>query len=187
MHDGRMAVLSGRLLVATPTIGAGPFWRSVVFVLDHNDDGALGVIVNRPLNASVADVLPQWAEVVTAPTQLFDGGPVGSDAALALGVVREGLVPSGWHQMADRVGLVDLDGPVPPSGQFCGLRVFAGYAGWSAGQLEDEIEEGSWFVVDAMDADLSSTHPETLWQDVLQRQAGDLRLMASFPTDPSLN
>ena len=106
-----MALLRGRLLVATPLIGAGPFWRSVVFVLDHGDDGALGVIVNRPLNAAVADVLPNWADAVTAPTQLFDGGPVGSDAALALGVVREGLVPHGWHQMADRVGLVDLGGP----------------------------------------------------------------------------
>ena len=182
-----MAVLSGRLLVATPLIGAGPFWRSVVFVLDHSDEGALGVIVNRPLNASVADVLPHWADVVTAPTQLFDGGPVGSDAALALGVVREGLVPSGWHQMADRVGLVDLDGPVPPSGQFSGLRVFAGYAGWGVSQLEEEIEEGSWIVLDAIETDLSSPHPETLWHDVLSRQPGDLRLMASFPPDPDLN
>lgn len=195
MHDGRMALLSGRLLVATPVIGAGPFWRSVVFILDHNDEGALGVIVNRPLNAAVADVLPQWADAVTAPTQLFDGGPVGSDSALALGVVPENLsatsggypYPDGWHQMADRVGLVDLDGPVPVSGQFSGLRVFAGYAGWDADQLEAEIEEGSWFVVDAVESDLSSPHPETLWQDVLMRQPGDLRLMASFPPDPDLN
>lgn len=182
-----MALLRGRLLVATPLIGAGPFWRSVVFVLDHGDDGALGVIVNRPLNAAVADVLPNWADAVTAPTQLFDGGPVGSDAALALGVVREGLVPHGWHQMADRVGLVNLGGPVPASGQFTGLRVFAGYAGWGVGQLEDEIEEGSWFIVDAIESDLSSSHPETLWHDVLLRQTDERRLMASFPPDPDLN
>jgi len=85
------------------------------------------------------------------------------------------------------VGLVDLGGPVPASGQFTGLRVFAGYAGWGVGQLEDEIEEGSWFIVDAIESDLSSPNPESLWHDVLQRQTDELRLMASFPPDPDLN
>ncbi|MFL6091064.1 MAG: YqgE/AlgH family protein [Aeromicrobium sp.] len=182
-----MTLLRGRLLVATPMIGGGPFWRSVVYVLDHGDDGSLGVIVNRPLNAEVADVLPSWGDIVTAPTQLFDGGPVGSDAALAVGVVQDGLVPQGWHQMSNRVGLVDLDGPVPGSGQFVAIRVFAGYAGWGAGQLDDEIDEGSWFVVDAEDSDLGSSRPDSLWSDVLRRQAGELRLLATFPADPDVN
>jgi putative transcriptional regulator len=182
-----MTLLRGRLLVATPMIGAGPFWRTVVYVLDHGDDGSLGVIVNRPLNAHVSDVLPSWGEVVTAPDQLFDGGPVGSDAALAVGVVHDGLVPQGWHQMSNRVGLVDLDGPIPEMGQFAAIRVFAGYAGWGAGQLDGEIDEGSWFVVDAIDSDLGSAAPETLWRDVLRRQGGDLRLLATFPPDPDLN
>lgn len=182
-----MDVLRGRLLVATPLIGAGPFWRSVVYVLDHGDDGALGVIVNRPLNAQVGDVLPSWADVVSAPTQLFDGGPVGSDAALAVGVVHDGLVPVGWQQMSNRVGLLNLDGPVPASGEFAAIRVFAGYAGWGPDQLEGEIEEGSWFVLEAADSDLGSHDPETLWRDVLRRQAGDLRLLATFPPDPDLN
>lgn len=180
-------MLRGRLLVATPMIGAGPFWRSVVYVLDHDDDGSLGVIVNRPLNAHVSDVLPSWGDVVTAPTQLFDGGPVGSDAALAVGVVRDGLVPQGWHQMSNRVGLVDLDGPVPGSGQFAAIRVFAGYAGWGAGQLVGEIEEGSWFVVDAEEADLGSPTPDALWSAVLRRQPNELRLLSTFPPDPDAN
>ena len=182
-----MDTLRGRLLVATPSIEGGPFWRSVIYVLDHGPDGSLGVIVNRPLNATVADVLPSWGSVVSEPTQLFDGGPVGSDAALAVAVVRDGLVPTGWHQMSERVGLVDLDGPVPTSDEFATVRVFAGYAGWDAGQLEDEIEEGSWFVVDAVESDVGSTEPTTLWRDVLRRQGGDVRLLATYPADVDLN
>jgi len=182
-----MTMLRGRLLVATPMIGAGPFWRSVVYLLDHDEEGSLGVIVNRPLNALVADLLPDWGDVVASPVHLFDGGPVGSDAALAVGVVRDGLVPTGWHQMSAHVGLVDLDGPVPDADQFAAIRVFAGYAGWGAGQLDGEIAEGSWFVADATDADLSSSSPATLWHDVLRRQSGDVRLLSTFPPDPDFN
>ena len=82
-----MDTLRGRLLVATPSITGGPFWRSVVYLLEHGDDGALGVILNRPLNALVADVLPDWGGIVSEPMRLFDGGPVGGDAALAVAVV----------------------------------------------------------------------------------------------------
>jgi putative transcriptional regulator len=182
-----MDTLRGRLLVATPSIDGGPFWRSVVYLLDHGDEGSLGVILNRPLNALVADVLPSWGEIVSEPMRLFDGGPVGSDAALAVGVVRSGLGPAGWHQTSDRVGLVDLDGPVPANGDFATIRVFAGYAGWDAGQLDEEIAEGSWFVVDAVDSDVGSSEPDTLWRDVLRRQPGEMRLLATFPADVDLN
>ncbi|MBC7594308.1 MAG: YqgE/AlgH family protein [Kineosporiaceae bacterium] len=182
-----MDSLRGRLIVATPAIGAGPFWRSVVFLLDHDKDGALGVIVNRPLESDVDDVLPDWADLVNAPVCLFDGGPVAMDSALALGILRGEDVPVGWRRMAGKVGLVDLDGPVPGFGEFAGLRVFAGYAGWSPDQLEEEIEEGSWIAVDAEDADLTSPQPENLWRDVLRRQSGDLRFWATFPDDPNWN
>jgi putative transcriptional regulator len=183
-----MDTLRGRLLVATPSIDGGPFWRSVVYVLEHGEDGSLGVILNRPLNALVADVLPPWGGIVSEPMHLFDGGPVGSDAALAVGVVRDGLAPAnGWHQTSERVGLVDRDGPVPTSAEFSTIRVFAGYAGWDGGQLEAEIEEGSWFVVDAMESDVGSVEPSTLWRDVLRRQPGEICLLATFPADPDLN
>lgn len=182
-----MDTLRGRLLVATPAIDAGPFLRSVVFVLDHDADGTLGVIVNRPLDAGVDDVLPAWGAFVNAPVCLFDGGPVAMDSALAVGVLGGDTPPHGWRQMAGRVGLVDLEGPLPGDGQFAGLRVFAGYAGWGSGQLEDELAEGSWVVVDALDADLLSPQPETLWSEVLRRQEGDVRFWATFPPDPGAN
>lgn len=182
-----MTLVRGHLLVAAPAIEHGPFHRSVVFVLDHDDDGALGVVVNHPMESEVDDVLPGWADRVNAPGCLFEGGPVAMDSALALGVIIEGARPFGWRQMAGRVGLVDLDGPVPHRGEFAGLRVFAGYAGWSPGQLEAEIEEGSWIVVPAEDSDLISPRPETLWSDVLRRQPGELRFLATCPDDPGLN
>lgn len=184
---GTMDTMRGRLLVATPAIESGPFLRSVVFMLDHDADGALGVIVNRPLDSDVDDVLPDWARLVNAPVCLFDGGPVAMDSALALGVIADVAPATGWRQMAGRVGLVDLEGPLPRDGQFVGLRVFAGYAGWEPGQLEDELEEGAWLCVDALDADLVSPQPETLWREVLRRQDDDVRFWTTFPDDPSTN
>jgi len=182
-----MDTLRGRLLVATPAIESGPFLRSVVFLLDHDDEGALGVIVNRPLDSDVDDVLPGWAGLVNAPVCLFDGGPVAMDSALALGVVAGASCPLGWHQMAGRVGLVDLDGPVPSGDELAGLRVFAGYAGWGPEQLEAEVAEGAWLVVESRDDDLISPRPETLWRDVLRRQDDDARFLTTFPDDPSAN
>lgn len=175
------------MLIATPAIEVGPFWRSVVFLLDHDEDGALGVIVNRPLESDVDAVLPDWARLVNAPECLFEGGPVAMDSALALGVLSGDDIPAGWRRMAGRVGLVDLDGPVPKIGAFAGLRVFAGYAGWSPSQLEDELAEGAWMVVDADENDLISPRPEILWSQILRRQQGDLRFWATYPDDPNWN
>lgn len=183
-----MDSLRGRLLVATPAIGTGVFLRSVVYLLDHDGDGALGVIVNRPLGAPVAELLPAWGEMVNVPSCLFEGGPVAMDSALAVGVLPDGSAPvEGWRPMIGRVGLIDLEAPPPQPAELAGMRVFAGYAGWSAGQLEAEVEEGSWLVVEALESDLLSPRPDTLWRDVLRRQRDDLRLWASLPEDPTLN
>ncbi|MGH1565512.1 YqgE/AlgH family protein [Mumia sp. DW29H23] len=179
----------GRLLVATPLLGGGPFYRSVVVVLDHDAGGALGVILNQPLDATVAEVLPEWSTLVSSPTAVFSGGPVSTDSALAVGVLRDGDdPPAGWREMYDRVGLVDLDLPSRAvEAGLRGVRVFAGYAGWSPGQLESEIAEGSWVVVDSFDEDLLSPNPEALWRQVLRRQGGDLAMLSTYPDDPQLN
>ncbi len=180
--------MRGRLLVATPAIESGPFMRSVVFLLDHDGDGALGVIVNRPLDSEVDDVLPDWADLVNAPVCLFDGGPVAMDSALALGVIADIAPP---HRVGARwragSGSSISKGRCRAHGEFAGLRVFAGYAGWGPGQLEDEIEEGAWIVIDARDDDLVSPQPETLWREVLRRQDNDARFLTTFPDDPSAN
>ena len=182
-----MDSLRGALLVATPSVERGPFRRSVVFLLDHDEEGALGVIVNHPTHADVDDVLPSWSALVGAPDCLFEGGPVSMDSALAVAVVPAGSSPEGFRPMTGRFGLVDLDGPVPDATELLGLRVFAGYAGWGAGQLEDEIAEGSWLVTDAQDEDVLTPQPENLWRTVLRRQEGDARFLATFPDDPTEN
>lgn len=188
--DSESPSLQGRLLVALPALSEGPFRRSVVLILDHDTDGALGVILNQPLEAEVGDVLPEWGGVVAAPVALFQGGPVATDSALALGLLAPstGDSPIGWRSMFGRVGLVDLDVPVETlQHAITGLRVFAGYAGWSPGQVEAEIEEGSWLVLDADEHDLVAANPWELWRTVLRRQGGDAAMLATYPDDPGMN
>ncbi|WP_432482519.1 YqgE/AlgH family protein [Kineococcus esterisolvens] len=188
------AALTGRLLLATPSLTDPNFQRAVVLVLNHDEDGALGVVVNRPLEVDVDAVLPGWQAFTTAPGKLFQGGPVALDSALGLvAVPGDRPDPAGVRRVfgsvgLGSVGLVDLD--TPPEAvvdELAGLRIFAGYAGWGAGQLEGEIAEEAWFVLPAEARDAFSDSPERLWSDVLRRQGGDLALVASFPADVSLN
>ena len=180
--------LSGSLLVATPQIEGGGFARSVVLLLHHDAEGAQGVVLNRPLDARVDAVLPEWQVHVTPPSVLFEGGPVGLDSALGLVTVPGEGEPMGVKKLFGAVGLVDLDTPpelVVP--EVAGLRIFAGYAGWSPGQLEDEIEGGSWYVVESEGRDAFDDDPTTMWKRVLRRQRDHLAFVSTFPTDPEMN
>lgn len=181
--------LTGRLLVATPTLQDPNFRRTVVLMLEHGDDGGLGIVVNRPLEVDVSAVLPAWQAYTTRPGRLFQGGPVQLDSALGLvAVPGDGEEPDGVRRILGSLGLVDLDSrPEELVGGLAGLRIFAGYAGWSAGQLEGEIDEGAWYVVDLEPRDPFTDRPEGLWRQVLRRQLGDLALVSTFPDDPSLN
>ncbi len=181
--------LTGQLLVATPSLRDPTFHRAVVLLLDHGPDGALGVVLNRPLEVDVSAVLPPWQPWTTAPGVLFQGGPVALDSALGLvGVPGDGPEPTGVRRINGSIGLVDLDtDPQEVVSGLSGLRVFAGYAGWGGGQLEREIEEGSWYVVDSEARDAFVDEPELLWRSVLRRQSGDLAFVATFPEDPDLN
>ncbi|MFE6228590.1 YqgE/AlgH family protein [Streptomyces sp. NPDC057854] len=188
--------LTGRLLVATPALADPNFDRAVVLLLDHDDEGSLGVVLNRPTPVTVGDVLAPWAELAGEPGVVFQGGPVSLDAALGLAVVpgdggparpdRED--PVGWRRVHGAIGLVDLETPPELLGPaLSALRIFAGYAGWGPGQLETELTEGAWYVVESEPGDVSSPTPETLWRQVLRRQRGDLAMVATYPDDPSLN
>jgi len=181
--------LVGRLLVATPSLRSPAFSRTVVLMLDHGDDGALGVVLNRPMEVEVAAVLPDWQPHVTAPGMLFQGGPVAPDSALGLvSVPGDELEPPGVRRISGSLGLVDLDAsPEEVVPRVSGMRIFAGYAGWAPGQLEAEVGEGSWYVLDGEARDAFVDDPASLWRDVLRRQGGDLAYVASFPPDPSLN
>jgi putative transcriptional regulator len=181
--------LVGQLLVATPSLDDPNFTRTVILVLQHDDDGALGVVVNRATPVPVGDVLPTWSSLATAPPVLFQGGPVARNSALGLARVLDADgEPIGWRRLDGPLGLVDLDTPTElVSGGLGDLRIFAGYAGWGSGQLEDEIDTGSWFVVDALPGDAFVADPTALWRSVLRRQSGELAYVSTFPDDPTMN
>lgn len=181
--------VAGNLLLATPGLLDPNFADTVVMLLDVNDEGALGVVLNRPSALPVAEVLADWGEVVEEPEVLFHGGPVATDGALAVALAApDGLDAVGFRPLWDRVGLLDLDTPRElVTGTVDRLRIFAGYAGWGAEQLEAEIAEGTWYVVPGQVADLFGHETHGLWREVLRRQPGDLALHATRPADPELN
>ena len=152
---------------------------------ETNDEGALGLVLNRPAQAFVSDYLPQWTP--SAPPVVFAGGPVQEEVAVGL-MRRRDAEPVGFSEVSGRDGLFDLATPVElVDGAIELLRVFSGYAGWSSGQLEAELEAGDWLVVDAEAEDAFTDDPEHLWGRVLRRQGGELGLLATLPEDPSLN
>ncbi len=180
--------LKGRLLVATPNLGDPNFERTVVLVLEHGEEGALGVVLNRPSGLELAEPLPEWAPAAAHPPVIFIGGPVAPSAAVCLARVVAADGAEGWEPLLGPVGTMDLDrDPDQAIPRLEEIRVFAGYAGWGPGQLESEIADGGWFVVDAHASDPLSAAPERLWADVLRRQRGRLALYAAYPPDPSMN
>ncbi|HRW37492.1 MAG: YqgE/AlgH family protein [Acidimicrobiales bacterium] len=177
---------AGRLLVATPLIGDPTFERTVVLVLAHGPDGAFGVVLNRPSETRVEEIAPEWAPLAEAPGVVFVGGPVGRDAVLGLGRSAD-LVPQG-DLVIGGCTTVDLHrAPDDPSLRWSGVRLYAGSAGWTSGQLDDEVAEGAWWVVDVEPADLLTADPDGLWRAVLHRQRGEVAWFANHPPDPSAN
>lgn len=177
----------GRLLVATPLIEDPNFLRTVVVLLEHDDDGAFGVVLNRPSLTPVSEPLPEWAPSAAAPAVMFMGGPVATDSVIGItsapmddGAGSDGRVDCGFRT-------IDLADRFEVDGFGSGLRLFVGAAGWSPGQLEDEIAEGAWWVVDAQADDVVTADPDGLWTRVVARQRGPIRLFAHAPVDPTLN
>ena len=176
------------MLVATPVIGDPNFDRTVVLLLHHGPEGSLGVVLNRPGELAVADALPAWASVATAPARVHLGGPVGEEGVLALARVGASPPSQGWSELTGSLGAVDLDlDPADLGGELAALRLFAGHAGWGPGQLGGEVAVGAWWVFDAHDDDIFSARPEELWWEVVGRQGGEFRMFAHAPVDPSRN
>ncbi len=187
-------VRPGSLLVAMPALTDPTFAGGVVYVLDHSETGTIGVVLGRPSEVGIADVLPGWSELAVEPGVFHVGGPCETDTALCLATTG-GPGPAdpdrGLRQVADGVHLVDLDSDPDVLEELDGLeglRVFAGYAGWSPGQLAGEIAEGAWACVAGTPADVlaGSSGPE-LWRSVLRRQRGRLAVLSTAPADPSAN
>jgi putative transcriptional regulator len=179
-----MQSLRGQLLISSPALVDPNFRRTVVLVTHHDEEGAMGLVLTRPSEARVADVVPELASLPCADDVVHVGGPVQTEAIMAL---------AEFDDADDAVApLVGRVGFMPAGADFEELsvrrvRVFAGYAGWGAGQLEAELEEPSWIVAGAEPDDAFASDPDELWRRVLQRKGGPFALLATMPFDPELN
>jgi putative transcriptional regulator len=180
-----MDTFQGHLLIASPSLLDPNFKRTVVLVTEHGEEGAAGLVLNRPSPAPVVDLVPELEPMVDDDEQVWVGGPVQPNAVLVLG---EFVDPDDAAvQLFGALGFPALDDPdeiVPATTR---RRVFAGYAGWGAGQLEDELEREDWILEPALPDDAFTEDPEALWADVLRRKGGVYELVARMPDDPAVN
>lgn len=184
-----MKSMTGQLLVATPALKDPNFDRTVVLLVAHEPEGALGVVLNRATEVPVSEVLGDWGSLARDPAVLFEGGPVQPESAICLARMRTpARRMKGFHPVSGSVGTLDLSvDPERLRESVSGVRVFAGYSGWSPGQLEEEISSGSWFLLDALPGDAFVDRPDDLWPMVLRRQGGIMAAVAHFPPDVALN
>ena len=189
MYPGALPT-KGRLLLATPPLEDPNFDRTVIFMLEHHEDGAIGVVINRPSIEALDEPLDRWIDLQSAPSSIFAGGPVEEQALLALAATKQPIHDDIGHlaPITDGIASADLTAdPAIVAAAVSTVRVVRGYAGWGPGQLEVEIDAGAWLVLDATTADVFSDEPDELWRSVLRRQPGRLAWLASAPDDLSLN
>jgi putative transcriptional regulator len=181
-----MESAGGQLLIAGPALGDPNFWRTVVLIVEHSDEGAFGLVLNRPSETSVGEAVPELEELVDPEGPLFIGGPVQPSSVVVLGHFEDAtdaaLLAFG------EVGVLGTGSSLEELS--AGLRTgraFVGHAGWGPGQLEAELERGDWILETARLEDAFSHSPRELWSGVLTRKGGSYALVARMPPDPSLN
>jgi putative transcriptional regulator len=181
-----MDSLHGQLLIASPTMSDPTFARTVVAIANHDADGALGIVLNRPSDTEVVEAVPELEGVVDGEEVVFVGGPVQPASIVVLAEFEDPdeaafLVVEGIGLVSDRIGLDRLDTATARR------RIYAGYTGWGPGQLESELEREDWIVEPALPEDVFDDDPLDLWTRVLERKGGQFRLLARMPIDPSVN
>ena len=182
---GALHSLKGHLLVAGPSLVDPNFRRTVVLVGEHSDEGALGVVLNRTSGATIGEALPELASLVDASATLHVGGPVQPSAVVVLAEFAE---PGEAESLIlGDIGFLPSEVDPDALGELRRARVFAGYAGWGPGQLDDELDEGSWIVEAAVPDDVFTSDPDELWSEVLRRKGGPFGVLSLMPPDPSSN
>jgi putative transcriptional regulator len=180
-----MESLRGQLLIAGPNLWDPHFRRTVLLIGHHDEEGAVGVILNRAADVTVAEAVPTLASLVPMDEPLFLGGPVQPDAAV---VVADFEDPSVAEMLAlETIGFLPSETGQDVEHAIRRARVFAGYAGWGEGQLEQEMSEDSWIVEPALPRDVFAPDPSRLWEDVLKRKGPAFDLLRLMPADPSAN
>jgi putative transcriptional regulator len=180
-----MESLQGHLLIAGPGLVDPNFWRTVVLVGEHSDDGALGVVLNRSSETSVEEAVPELAVLADSMGAVHVGGPVQPSAVVVLADFVE--PEDAGTLVLDSVGFLPSEVEPESLGELRRARVYVGYAGWGPGQLDGELDEGSWIVEPAIADDVFTDDPEGLWSAVLRRKGGPFSVLASMPPDPSRN
>jgi putative transcriptional regulator len=177
----------GQLLIAGPRLTDPNFWRTVVLVVDHNDDGAFGLVLNRPSETSVGEAVPELDELIDPDELLFIGGPVQPSTVITLGRFTD--VSNAALEAFEDIGVLGTGGPpIEEMAQHVqAARAFVGHSGWGPGQLDSELEREDWILEPARREDVFSASPRELWSAVLTRKGGSYALVARMPMDPSLN
>ncbi len=191
LHRYQREPRQGDLLIATPKMTDPNFDRTVVYILDHNEGGSLGIVINRSTELDVLEIFPDVADRVAYPRVVFQGGPVQPEVVIAIGSIRKDLIADDLSSLDDillqpatrQISLDDTDN----LDLVASLRMFSGYAGWGPGQLTGEIKAGAWLVVTGLDDDVFSPTPQDVWSTVLRRQDSDLAILAGYPRDVNLN
>jgi putative transcriptional regulator len=177
--------LRGHLLIAGPALLDPNFWRTVVLVGEHSEEGALGVVLNRSSETTVEEALPELALLAEDLGAVHVGGPVQQSAVVVLADFVD--ADDAQALVVDSVGFLPSEVEPGAIGELRRARVYVGYAGWGPGQLDGELEEGSWIVEPAQPEDVFTDDPEGLWSAVLRRKGGPFGVLASMPPDPSMN
>ncbi len=181
-----MDSLKGQLLLASPALFDPSFRRTVVLVTEHTEEGAAGLVLNRPSETAVADAVPDLLPLVSEEERVYVGGPVQESAVLVLAEFED--PEEAALLVVDDVGFLPGDGDFDLlAGATRRVRVFAGYAGWGPGQLEAELEESSWIVGSSPAPELFPELEDDLWARVLRDKGGVYRVVALMPEDPSVN
>jgi len=180
-----MSSLRGQLLIASPALVDPNFHRTVVLVAEHNDEGALGLVLNRPSEAAVSDVAPALTAFVDGDETIHLGGPVERSGVMLLAEFDDPAQAA--RVVFDEVGFLAAGPDAGEAPATRRVRVFAGHSGWGAGQLEAELEREDWILESALRSDVFSDAPRSLWNSVLARKGGSFALVARMPPDPSMN
>jgi putative transcriptional regulator len=176
--------LQGKLLVSSPSLLDPNFRKTVVLVAHHDDDGAMGLVLSRPSEVAAADAVPLLEGLPGCDDPVFVGGPVQPEAFMVLAEFED--IGEAAAPIMAGLGFMPAD-TEPDELSIKRMRLFAGYSGWGAGQLEAELEEPSWIIVDAEPDDAFADDPDALWRTVLHRKGGSFSIMENMPFDPELN
>jgi putative transcriptional regulator len=180
-----MESVRGQLLIAGPSLIDPNFKRTVVLMIEHSPEGSLGLVLNRPSESTVGEVVSELEGLLEPDSPVFMGGPVQPSGLIVLGRFPD---PEAAALLSfEDVGILRAGVPLDEPPDLLAVRAFAGHSGWGPGQLEDELERGDWILERATVDDAFAESPDVLWSEVLARKGGSYALVARMPPDPSMN